>query len=404
MNSSLIVAQIPKTELASRLKAALYVPNNMPTEMKERIDLFEKGDQDDITTMHIRIDESRRVIHDLKAYIKAAQQSDSGKFANPLKKINRLEKHISEFSGQLSDVNTLAQWVNELNLTSQTVVDLLVSQHFPLHLSSGSGLGTYYNVITAFLNKTAFPIDFAKIPTGDFIMGTPDGEKNRESDEIQRLIHITHKFEMQINETTQAEWFLIMGYNPAHFKFKKYCPQTYIEINNTGICPDLPVETVSWNDVQAFSKQLNTLQSKYTYRLPTEAEWEYSARAGQQTAYYFGETIADIEKHAWYTSNSFGQSQPVALKQSNNFSLYDMHGNVWEWVYDVYDKYQPKEQVDPIITTSASRSPDSSISLHVMRGGCWGGIPRVLRSGNRSHIAPHMRWSFLGFRLQRTEH
>lgn len=394
---------IPKSALSSRLKAALYVPTDMPKEMKGRIDLFEKGDRDDITTMKIRVSEFQRVLADLQLFISIsnakAPKANAALAANR-KKLRNLETKIAAFSGKLSDVPALGSWVKEINQTGESTIDLVLSdKNLNLEVSPSTELGAIYNVVFALSNRTDVPMDFKKIPAGRFTMGTPDAENNREGDEIQRAVTISRDFEIQTTETTQAEWFLAMGYNPSHFKFQIYCPDNFININGSGICPDLPVETVSWLDVQAFTHHLNHIQKDFTYRLPTEAEWEYAARSGEKTAYSFGESVSDLEEYAWYTTNSLGQSQPVAQKLPNNFSLYDMHGNVWEWVHDVYKEYQAGEQKDPVAQL-ASTNPASA--LHVMRGGCWGGIPKVLRSGNRSHIAPHMRWSFLGFRLQRS--
>lgn len=394
---------VPVATLSSRLKAALHVPTDMPKEMKARIDLFEKGDRDDLTTMKVRVSEFHRVLADLQNFISVSHPKSAkakATLAANQKKLSGLKTKIEGFSGKLGDVPTLGTWVKEINQIGESTIEAVLSDtKLRLTLPVGDKLGTLYNVVFAISKPTNVPMEFVALPAGQFVMGTPAGEANRENDEIQRTITISHAFEMQATETTQAEWFLAMGYNPSHFKYQPYCPESFLTINGAGICPNLPVETVSWLDVQAFAQQLNHVQANFTYRLPTEAEWEYAARSGKSTAYSFGESVSDLNNYAWYTSNSLGQSQPVASKRPNGFSLYDMHGNVWEWVHDIYKDYQAGEQTDPVAHLA---STNSATALHVMRGGCWGGIPRVLRSGNRSHIAPHMRWSFLGFRLQRS--
>lgn len=157
---------------------------------------------------------------------------------------------------------------------------------------------------------------FVKISPGEFLMGcsTNDTECRGEEKPTHR-VRLTKGFEMGKYEVTQAAWRSVMGSNPSHFKG-----------NNR------PVESVSWNDAQAFIGKLNAHQDGYRYRLPTEAEWEYAARAGTKGAY-----AGSLSALAWYDQNSGEQTHPVGQKQPNAWGLYDMHGNVWEWVQDWYD-------------------------------------------------------------------
>ena len=155
-------------------------------------------------------------------------------------------------------------------------------------------------------------------------------------------------------------------------------------------------KTVSWEEVQTFIGQLNTREGHALYRLPTEAEWEYAARAGSTTAYCFGDDPRQLGEYAWYSENAGGRTHPhpVGQLQPNTWGLYDMHGNVWEWVQDRYGQYTAEPVTDP---QGCAAGPD-----RVIRGGSWYYGARFCRSAFRSHAAPGDRSFTLGFRLLRT--
>lgn len=252
---------------------------------------------------------------------------------------------------------------------------------------------------------------FVAIRPGTFIMGSPDWEIGRgrpgDSDETQHEVTLTRGFEIQTTEVTQAQYFEVMGANPSNFKKREHCPQTYLEISGVGMCPNLPVEEVSYEDVLAFIEKLNgsPLSGAFTYRLPTEAEWEYAARAGTQTTHPFGYARILLDGYAvynkdlscrWFPHNDFGrQSAPVGSKRPNPWGLYDMHGNVTEWVADWYDTYPRAPVVDPVGPTWGGR-------YRVLRGGSWYACAYAVRSANRAGSAPYLSYGDLGFRLVRT--
>src|SRR5262249_46439600 len=151
----------------------------------------------------------------------------------------------------------------------------------------------------------------------------------------------------------------------------------------------LPVEQVSWNEIHEFLKILNSKSSKYNYRLPTEAEWEYACRAGSTE-----ENVKDLDASAWYNQTSIGKSHPVGQKSPNAWGLYDMLGNVMEWCEDWYGPYTNAEAKDP-------KGPPSG-SQKVFRGGAWSTFPEQCRSSFRSYNAPTFRLISIGFRLVRT--
>ena len=149
---------------------------------------------------------------------------------------------------------------------------------------------------------------------------------------------------------------------------------------------NLPVELVSWNDAQEFIKRLNEKTNK-NYRLPTEAEWEYAARGGSQSRKYKYSGSNNIDEVAWYKGNSGSRTHPVGMKKANELGIYDMSGNVWEWVNGWYGKYSSSPQTNP------------QGSYRVIRGGGWGSDAGNARVSHRSFTAPGDRYCALGFRL-----
>jgi formylglycine-generating enzyme required for sulfatase activity len=222
-------------------------------------------------------------------------------------------------------------------------------------------------------------MEFVWIEGGEFLMGC--GASDTECDDDEKPAHKVRVdgFWMGQYEVTQAQWQKLMGSNPSSFEGE-----------------NRPVEQVSWDDAQEFIKKLNS-RSGMTFRLPTEAEWEYAARAGTKTVYSFGDNVNKLGEYAWYSANSGSQTHPVGQKKPNVWGLYDMHGNVWEWCADWYDSsYYAK---DP----SENPSGPSGGSSRVLRGGCWPSDARHVRSALRGIDAPADRDDFIGFRLVRTE-
>ena len=246
---------------------------------------------------------------------------------------------------------------------------------------------------------------FVPIPAGTFLMGSPASESGREPlDEIQHQVTITRAYEMQVTTVTQLQWAYLMGFNPSGFKSILNCPDEYLELFGIPMCPNNPVETVSLIDAQAFIGKLNAdNHDGYIYRLPTEAEWEYAVRAGSKSAYYFGSHYEEVPKYAWIYPHSGRQTHPVGRLIPNAWGLYDMEGNVSQWVSDWYQVYKEGALMDP-------QGPATGWAGMRTNRGCGYGNAAVTsewglelcRSANRANAAPETAQNGLGFRLVRT--
>ncbi len=221
-------------------------------------------------------------------------------------------------------------------------------------------------------------MNMVAIKPGRFVMGSPSGEGSYE-ERPAHPVEITQPFWLGQTEVTQAQWQAVMGNNPSFFNG-----------------PDRPVETVSWNDATEFCKRLSD-KTGMTFRLPTEAEWEYACRGGTTTAYSFGESEASLAEFAWFDLNSQGSTRPVATRKPNPWGLYDMHGNVREWVADWYglDYYRSSPIRNP-------PGPDSG-EVRVLRGGGWFCKSYDCRSSCRGYETPVLVYhTCRGFRAART--
>jgi len=218
--------------------------------------------------------------------------------------------------------------------------------------------------------------EMVEIPAGSFDMGSNDGGPEEQP---AHSVTIAKPFALGKTEITQAQWYAVMKNNPSYFE----------------ACGDAcPVEQVSWSDAQEYIKKLNAKTGKQ-YRLPSEAEWEYACRAGKQQEYCGSDNPDSV---SWNSSNSgtyfFNKPHPVATRKANAFGLYDMSGNVWEWVEDnFHDNYNGAP-------ADGSAWLDNS-SMRVLRGGSWGYVPTFSRAASRSGFGGGIRYYSYGFRLAR---
>ena len=210
----------------------------------------------------------------------------------------------------------------------------------------------------------AVDLEMVLIPPGNFMMG--------EESLQQHQVNIRYSFLMSKYPVTQAQWQVIMGNNPSRFKGAKR-----------------PVERVSWNQAQEFCQQLSELTNR-KYRLPSEAEWEYACRAGTTTPYHFGETLTkDLANY----NRNVGETTPVDKFPANDFGLYDMHGNIWEWGEDAWHS----DYKDALSDGSAWVDEDNN--LKVIRCGSWDYNPDDCRSAARLNVNPEDVYDYIGFRV-----
>ena len=227
-------------------------------------------------------------------------------------------------------------------------------------------------------------IAIIRIPPGRFLMGTNEAIHADDSwkpcascpprNDAERPAHqvtITHEFWMGEFDVTQGQWQAVMGTNPSHSK-------------ESG--PDAPVERVSWNDVQQFLGKVNASQQEWMVRLPTEAEWEYAARAGTTT-----ETYGPLDDIAWYRGNGGGKTHRAGEKRPNAFGLYDMLGNVWQWCSDWFGPYPSATAVDPTGPESGDKRID--------RGGCYYCDAIHERASRRNRDTVEHASPSIGFRI-----
>jgi eukaryotic-like serine/threonine-protein kinase len=232
--------------------------------------------------------------------------------------------------------------------------------------------------------RVAPEIEMVLVPGGSFLMGSPDNEPLRGSDEGPQHDVTMPSFYIGKYEVTQAQWRAVMLGNPSNFKGD-----------------NLPVETVSWDDAKEFCRRLSQMTGK-EYRLPTEAEWEYAARARTTSPFAFGYTLSSEQANfdGNYPYGNFpaginrNKTTPVGSFEPNAFNLHDMHGNVWEWCEDVYHDNYNGAPTDGSAWLSGGDS-----SVRVLRGGSWRLAGESCRSAVRVRFPPGVRSLIIGFRV-----
>jgi formylglycine-generating enzyme required for sulfatase activity len=230
-------------------------------------------------------------------------------------------------------------------------------------------------------------MEFVKIPAGDFMMGCSMGDTMCDApaayfkglgldtnvkETPAHMVKITKPFEIGKYVVTQYQWQMVMG-SPS--------PSTFQKGDN------YPAENISWIQVQDFLTKINSMNDGFKYRLPTEAEWEYAARAGTT-----GPTTGELDAVAWYDQKGGPSTRPVGKKAPNAWGLYDVQGNVWQYVQDSYSDYKKNAVIDPVNTKG---------DVKVLRGGSWDMPASVARVSSRLALPPNFKNNNTGFRLVR---
>ena len=304
----------------------------------------------------------------------------------------RLTYHWSQLPGNPFPVSFSHNDSESAFAVRATLTDLGIYQ-FVLEVENEAGLRSMPDTVAVRVMEGLFSLpggalmEFVWIPAGTFRMGSPSSEAGGRSDEALHEVEISRGFWLGRYEVTQGQWEAVMGTRPWS--------------GRDHVVSDLshPAVSISWNAVQRFIGRLNDAADASLYRLPSEAEWEYACRAGSRTRWSFGDDESVLGNYAWYWDNAWDVGEEyahaVGTKWPNAWGLYDMHGNVYEWVQDWYgsDYYDVSPRVDP-------RGPSSG-SLRVGRGGSFGDGASDLRSADRSGFSPGGRGDDIGVRLLR---
>jgi len=237
------------------------------------------------------------------------------------------------------------------------------------------------NLPESFTNSLG--MEFALVPAGEFLMGSPETEAGRQADESPiHSVRLEKPFYLGKYEVTRAQWYEVMG----------TAGELRVEAPLSGN-PELPVAGVSWDDARAFIIKLNEMEGTDKYRLPSEAEWEYACRAGSSTKYSFGDTEQDLARYALFGKSQGSAPHPVGQKAPNAWGLYDMHGNVWEWGQDSWHNDYNGAPYDGKAWESGE------LSHRIARGGSLTGSTESCRAANRAWFGSDVRNADMGFRL-----
>ncbi len=255
----------------------------------------------------------------------------------------------------------------EINLIGDLALD-------PTYDPARSGAGRFVSD-REFTNSVG--MQMAAVRAGAFRMGSPVDEDGRQDDETQRTVRIEKSFHISVHEVTQKQWKAVMQSQPWHGK-----PQV-------AVGDRYPATYITWAEADLFCKVLSRRENR-TYRLPTEAEWEYACRAGTTGPYHFD--ADDLKGHACFEGNAdANHPNEVGARRANAWGLHDMHGNVFEWCGDWYGPYDSKATLSPRGLSNGE--------YRVTRGGSWESMARFCRSAYRAGLGPDARMPTVGFRI-----
>ncbi len=223
---------------------------------------------------------------------------------------------------------------------------------------------------------------FRRIPAGSFKMGNPDYDPYLDCTGKPHVVQLSKAFWMSETTVTQGQWLEVMGTEP-------WLNDEGLELEGV----ERPAVNVSWHDARDFCHRLSERDGR-TYRLPTEAQWEYACRAGSESLFYFGDELQLLVEHAWFRGNADWDAHPVAQKKPNPWGLYDMAGNVHEWCLDRWSCEYPAEETDPLADQG-----NAGGLIATIRGGSWGSDALHCRAAERYGRISTRRYIDVGFRV-----
>lgn len=377
-------ARVALWKVKAHLQAALFAPSDYRPEIRKQFDTYKRGGGNEIKDLIFALQQVREFLQDYRE-----QFADHKVYQGFQRRLSIIEKSM----------RSVAERSANIHQTNEIVVELVDSIFDNPKLRAKFSIGDLTKpelpVLRSFLRRPQIATEFITVHPGPFRMGSELSEPSRDENEVLHDVRLTAGFEIQKTETTQLQWFLVMGFNPSEFRELEHCRDAHEVREGVELCSQHPVEMVSWTDVQNFIDRLNEGADGYRYRLPTEAEWEFAQRAGTQTVYSFGNETDRLGEYGWFYHNAGDQTRAVALKKPNPFGLYDMMGSVWEWTADWYAPYPARSVTGPLGPRVGTKRS--------IRGGSWFSLPKNLRSANRGNSPPESRTSIIGFRLLRTK-
>ncbi len=326
----------------------------------------------------------------LRSKTRAQKLFKSGNTLRALQEIQKAQASLQTFvTSACETLSTLAK-----NDADQANTDSAITTYKAL-----LKLQPNHQAALEFLHRHAYPagskidapagIRLAFIPAGTFQMGTQTTEFERDPDEILHTVTLTHAVYISDTEITQAQWTAVMHAMPQEFPSE-----------GTSVGPQMPIHSVSWYEAQAFCEKLSALDPRHHYRLPTEAEWEYACRAATNTPYNNGRDQLQLsEANIFATTGELPHEHAIAVASyaPNNWGLYDMHGNVWEWTNDWLGNYATSAISDPLGATASGT--DKNLRTKILRGGSYYDEAGMARSGNRWESPPSIATDYIGFRV-----
>lgn len=332
------------------------------------------------------------------------------RFSDPYKALRELEN-----TDTFEALSSFDQSYEALQVFEQSASDNLVAlAKRATDLGDTAQATIYYKQLTqieeshpdaiAHLNKYAFPagalvhtagvgIPMRFVPAGTYILGSPDTEFQRDADESLRTVQLSRGFLVAETEVTQKQWLDVMGSLPA-----------LLSEEAEMLGDDLPIHSVTWAEAKSFCEKLSALSDEFVYRLPTEAEWEVACRAGSDTPFNNKTDLLNLSHANVFDVNAdktIDAPTTVSSYAPNQWNLYDMHGNVWEWTSDWMTDTASLGKIDPSNATLADAS-DENLETKVLRGGSYYDEAAFARSANRWNYAPSIGTTYIGFRIVST--